>query len=144
MKTDLTAKQLEFCKYYLQSGCATEAYEQAYDINNMKDQTIHNEASKLLKNEKVANFIESVQQREMLGAFNTRQKYLDKLDDIIDNDESTMTEKIQAINTVAKLKQWDKRRAGLQVDYQEEDDLAKLQLSRRYPFAEYPVPIKDI
>ena len=29
-----------------------------------------------------------------------------------------MSEKIQAINTVAKLKQWDKRKTGLQVDYQ--------------------------
>ena len=38
----------------------------------------YNEASKLLKNDKVAEFIEDIQKREMLGAFNTRQKYLDK------------------------------------------------------------------
>ncbi|AXA33175.1 terminase small subunit [Francisella adeliensis] len=125
----LTSKQLEFCKYYLQSGCMTEAYIQAYDTENMKDQTIHNEASKLLKNEKVAEFIESVQKREMLGTFNTRQKYLDKLDDIIDSDDSSMSEKIQAINTVAKLKQWDKRKAGLQVDFQEESDLLQRSLA---------------
>ena len=72
MKTDLTAKQLEFCKYYLQIGCVTEAYIQAYDTENMKDQTIYNEASKLLKSDKVVEFIESVQKREILGVFNTR------------------------------------------------------------------------
>ena len=93
---NLTSKQLEFCKYYLQSGNATEAYIQAYDTENMKDQTIYNEASKLLKNDKVAEFIETIQKREMLGTFNTRQKYLDKLDDIIDSDDSSVVEKIKA------------------------------------------------
>ena len=125
MANNLTSKQLEFCKCYLQSGCISEAYIQAYDTENMKEQTIYNEASKLLKNSKVEAFIETIQQREMLGAFNTRQKYLDKLDDIIDSDDSSMSEKIQAINTVAKLKQWDKRKAGLQIDYQEENDIIK-------------------
>ena len=140
----LTAKQLGFCKYYLQSGCMTEAYEQAYDTENMKDQTIHNEASKLLKHEKVAEFIETIQKREMLGTFNTRQKYLDKLDDIIDSDDSSVVEKIQAINTVAKLKQWDKRKAGLQVDYQEESDLLQYRLWSSNVLGGYNQPRKDI
>ena len=52
----------------------------------------------LLKNEQVAEFIESVQKREMLGTFNTRQKYLDKLDDIIDSDDSSVVEKIHTID----------------------------------------------
>ena len=87
---NLTSKQLEFCKYYLQSVHITEAYMQSYDTENMKDQTIYKEASKLLKNYKVAEFIERIQKREMLGAFNIRQKYLDKLDNIIDGDDSSM------------------------------------------------------
>lgn len=141
---NLTSKQLEFCKYYLQSGHITEAYIQAYDTENMKEQTIYNEASKLLKNDKVAEFIETIQKREMLGTFNTRQKYLDKLDDIIDSDNSSMGEKIQAINTVAKLKQWDKRKAGLQVDYQEENDLIKYQLWKTDFLGGHEIPRKDI
>ncbi|MGQ4004391.1 terminase small subunit [Francisellaceae bacterium CB52] len=141
---NLTSKQLEFCKYYLQSGHITEAYIQSYDTENMKEQTIYNEASKLLKNEKVAEFIESVQKREMLGTFNTRQKYLDKLDDIIDSDDSSVVEKIQAINTVAKLKQWDKRKAGLQVDFQEENDLLKYKIWRNDILGGHEQPRKDI
>ena len=144
MINNLTSKQLNFCKHYLQSASATEAYEQAYDTENMKDQTIYNEASKLLKNEKVMAFIESVQKREMLGVFNTRQKYLDKLDDIIDSDNSSMGEKIQAINTVAKLKQWDKRKAGLQVDYQEEADLLKYKIWHNDILGGHEQPRKDI
>ncbi|AEB26957.1 hypothetical protein FTDG_01344 [Francisella tularensis subsp. novicida GA99-3548] len=144
MTNNLTAKQLEFCKYYLQSGNATEAYIQAYDTENMKEQTIYNEASKLLKHEKVAEFIESIQKREMLGTFNTRQKYLDKLDEIIDSDDSTMAEKIQAINTVAKLKQWDKRKAGLQIDYQEEYDLIQRSLATSLLGDPNRYPRKDI
>ena len=62
----------------------------------------------LLKNEQVAEFIESVQKREMLGTFNTRQKYLDKLDDIIDSDDSSVVEKIHThihthIHTIDKM-----------------------------------------
>ena len=110
----------------------------------MKDQTIYNEASKLLKHEKVAEFIETIQKREMLGAFNTRQKYLDKLDDIIDSDDISMSEKIQAINTVTKLKQWDKRKAGLQVDYQEEEDLLKYKIWRNDILGGHEQPRKDI
>ena len=86
----------------------------------------------LLKSDKVVEFIESVQKREILGVFNARQKYLDKLDEIIDSDNSTMSEKIQAINTVAKLKQWDKRKAGLQVDYQEESNLIKYKACEKF------------
>ena len=98
----------------------------------------------LLKNEKVAEFIESVQKREMLGTFNTRQKYLDKLDDIIDSDDSSVVEKIQAINTVAKLKQWDKRKAGLQVDFQEEEDLLKYRIWHNDILGGHEQPRKDI
>ncbi|MFC4892826.1 terminase small subunit [Pseudofrancisella aestuarii] len=144
MKTDLTAKQLEFCKWVLQGHDYTYAYEQVYDTSKMKKSTINNEASLLMKNEKVLAFIESVQQREMLGVFNTRQKYLDKLDDIIDSKSSTMTEKIQAINTVAKLKQWDKRQAGLQVDYQEENDIQAVKYARETVIGWNEVPQKDI
>lgn len=112
MKTDLTAKQLEFCKQILLGEYQMEAYMMAYDCENMEYDTVKNEASKLMKNKKIIAFINNVRKRELLGTLRTRETYLNKLDDIIDSDESTMGEKIQAINTISKLKLWDKRTYG--------------------------------
>ena len=61
-----------------------------------------------MKNKKVIAFIDGVRKRELKGTLKTRETYLSKLDEIIDSDVSTMTEKIQAINTIVKLKKWDK------------------------------------
>lgn len=55
-----------------------------------------------------------------------------------------MAEKIQAINTVAKLKQWDKRKAGLQIDYQEEYDLIQRSLATSLLGDPDRYPRKDI
>ncbi len=55
-----------------------------------------------------------------------------------------MGEKIQALNTVAKIKQWDKRKAGLQVDYQEEADLLKYKIWHDNILGEHEQPRKDI
>lgn len=50
----LTPKQEKFCLAYVETGNASEAYRQAYDAENMKAESIHVNACKLLKGAKVA------------------------------------------------------------------------------------------
>jgi hypothetical protein len=50
----LTERQERFCLLYVEHGNATEAYRQAYKSAAMKDKTINEAASRLLKNSKVA------------------------------------------------------------------------------------------
>lgn len=65
----LTAKQNQFVLSYLTNGNnATQAYKAAYDTSNMQDETVHSEASKLLKNEKIQQWIEhsQIKQQEVI------------------------------------------------------------------------------
>lgn len=60
-KGKLTPKQEKFCEIYVETGNASEAYRRAYDAGKMSDQAIHVNASKLLKNAKVALRIEELE-----------------------------------------------------------------------------------
>lgn len=53
----LTKKQQDFVIRYAIDGVATQAYRAAYDCAKMSDDTIKNEASRLLKNKKIAQWI---------------------------------------------------------------------------------------
>ena len=56
---ELTDKQQKFVlKYIINGNNASDAYRYAYDCNEMKDESINVEASKLLKNPKVSLWIE--------------------------------------------------------------------------------------
>lgn len=59
----LTSKQETFCKEYITNGGnATQAYKKAYDCSKMKDKTINENASRLLKDSKVRARLEELQQ----------------------------------------------------------------------------------
>jgi Phage terminase, small subunit len=57
----LTVKQETFCRAYIKTGNASEAYRRAYDAKRMKDAAVHVKACELLKNGKVAVRIETLQ-----------------------------------------------------------------------------------
>lgn len=59
----LTPKQEAFANAYLETGNASEAYRRAYDADAMKETAIHVNASKLLKNTKVALRLSELQKR---------------------------------------------------------------------------------
>lgn len=57
----LTLKQETFCKEYISNGGnATQAYKKAYDCSKMKDKTINENASRLLKDSKVKARLEEL------------------------------------------------------------------------------------
>jgi hypothetical protein len=51
----LTLKMEKFCNELLISGCQSEAYRQAFNAKNMKPQSIHSEAYKLLQNPEITH-----------------------------------------------------------------------------------------
>lgn len=60
----LTLKQEAFCRAYIENGGnASEAYRSAYNAGKTKPEAIHANASKLLKNTKVALRIEALQRK---------------------------------------------------------------------------------
>ena len=57
---NLTLKQEAFCQTYIKYGDASKAYREVYSCDKMKDKSIWELSSKLLKNIKVASRIEEL------------------------------------------------------------------------------------
>ena len=59
----LTPKQEKFCREYIKTGNASEAYRLAYDAKNMAAITINKRASELLANSDIAGRIAEINQK---------------------------------------------------------------------------------
>ena len=57
----LTPKQEEFCRGYLETGNASEAYRRAYNAANMKEETIWRKAKECMDNGKVTARLSELQ-----------------------------------------------------------------------------------
>lgn len=57
---DLTPKQEAFCRLYIETGFASEAYRQSYDASRMTSPSINVEASKLLADPRISLRIEQI------------------------------------------------------------------------------------
>ena len=57
----LTTKQEKFCKTFIETGNASEAYRQSYDCQKMKGPTINRNAVALLDNTKITTRVRELQ-----------------------------------------------------------------------------------
>jgi hypothetical protein len=80
----LTIKQDRFCREYVANeGNGAAAYRAAYDAENMSDQVIYNEASKLLDRREVAVRVEQLQERACIMADQTVENLIAELQDAV-------------------------------------------------------------
>jgi phage terminase small subunit len=80
MSDRLTLKQENFIAAYLANGGnATDAYRQAYDCSAMTDKSINENASKLLRNAKVAPRLQVLQEQAATKAVLNRAWVLERL-----------------------------------------------------------------
>lgn len=56
----LTPKQENFCKAYIETGNASEAYRRSYSYKNQKPETINRNAFALLENTKIATRVDKL------------------------------------------------------------------------------------
>ena len=106
---ELTPKQELFCQTYIKTGNASEAYRTAYNASKMKDTTINEKSSRLLKEYKIStrvNFLRNkVEEKHDL----TKDKIINRLKEIIFAQEQLGVDKIdltamnKAIDTVNKM-----------------------------------------
>lgn len=106
---ELTPKQELFCQTYVKTGNASEAYRTAYNASKMKDTTINEKSSRLLKEYKIStrvNFLRNkVEEKHDL----TKDKIINRLKEIIFSQEQLGVDKIdltamnKAIDTVNKM-----------------------------------------
>ena len=56
----MTPKQEQFTRLYVETGNASEAYRQAYNTDNMKPETVTNEAYKLLQDPDISAMVDDL------------------------------------------------------------------------------------
>jgi phage terminase small subunit len=56
----LTQKKIKFAQKYFECGNAVESYKTAYNCQNMKDKSIRDNASKLLKDTDITQYLSSL------------------------------------------------------------------------------------
>ena len=56
----MTPKQEQFARLYVETGNASEAYRQAYNADNMKPETVTNEAYKLLQDPDISAMVDDL------------------------------------------------------------------------------------
>ncbi|WP_439293946.1 terminase small subunit [Lonepinella sp. BR2882] len=113
MMTALTPKQETFCLAYIETGNASEAYRQAYNVEQMKPESVHRKAKELLDNGKVAARIEQLQADNVARHNITVDSLLDELEETrkqaMNNNQLSVA--VSAVMGKAKLLGFDKPKA---------------------------------
>lgn len=78
----LTPKQENFCLAYLETGNASEAYRRAYDVSNMKPESVNRLAKAQLENVKIASRIEELRAPVREKAMLTLESHLARLEEL--------------------------------------------------------------
>ena len=95
----LTAKQEQFVKNIIDGMSQADAYRSAYDTQRMKDKTVWEKASALMKNDKVTARVKEIRDQMMKPTIMTAQERLEYL-----------TRVIQGVETETKV-EWDDGKA---------------------------------
>lgn len=72
----MTPKQEQFARLYVETGNASEAYRQAYNTDNMKPETVTNEAYKLLQTPDISAMVDNLKAE-------ARQRHAVTVDDLL-------------------------------------------------------------
>ena len=75
----LTQKKIKFAQKYFECGNAVEAYKTAYNSQNMKEKSIRDEASKLLKNLDITEYLKKLNakvDKKAIMSYEERMEYL--------------------------------------------------------------------
>lgn len=80
----LTPKQEAFCLAYIETGNASEAYRQAYNVSRMKPETVNRCAKELLDNPKITARIQALRASAAKKAQFTLESHIETLKELRD------------------------------------------------------------
>jgi phage terminase small subunit len=98
----LTAKQESFVQNIVEGMNQADAYRAAYPKQKMSDKTIHEAASRLMKNSKVVARLSEIRKELAKPSIMTAQQRLKWLTDLI-NGEGDLNAKLKAIDIMNKM-----------------------------------------
>ena len=102
----MTPKQLKFSQMIAGGQSQSDAYRDTYDAKNMNPNSIHNEASRLMKNEsvkrKVGALVKAADQKIVSERVATREQVLETLTSLMQEAQPSDTPKIRAAELLGK------------------------------------------
>ena len=96
----MTDKQLKFCNEYLKDFNGSRAYKTTYGCKT--DETAYVNASRLLRNAKVAQYIEERKKKQQEKAIITQEMILQGLKDILQDKKERTGNKLKAMELAGK------------------------------------------
>lgn len=99
----LTAKQEQFCQNIIQGMTQADAYRSAYPDINMLDKTIHEEASRLMANPKIAARVQELRDQIAKEKIMSAQERLIWLTELIQSENETTGDKLRASDQMNKM-----------------------------------------
>lgn len=99
----LTAKQEQFAQNIIKGMSQADAYRSAYSTSRMADKTIHENASRLANDSKIAARIAELRGKIATENIMTAQKRLEWLTELIGDDEAYTSDKLKAIDIMNKM-----------------------------------------
>ena len=126
----LTPKQEKFCLVYMETGNASEAYRQSYNVENMKSETINRNAFAQLENSKIATRIEQIRQEHQQRHNVTIDSLTDELDQIKDLSicDKQYSSAVSSVMGKAKIHGFDKSTIKLELPMVVRKDLSGKEL----------------
>jgi len=85
--SNLTQKQESFCLSYIETGNASEAYRQSYNISGMNESSVNRKAKELMDNGKIRARIEQLRKPAIEAAQITLTEHLNDLKRLRDKAE---------------------------------------------------------
>ena len=99
----LTPKQEKFVQGIIEGKSQADAYRSAYNAKRMTDKTIHEAASKLMADNKIATRVQELREQLAKSTIMTAQQRLEWLTEIIKSDEETTADKLKASDQMNKM-----------------------------------------
>ena len=99
----LTAKQELFVNKIIEGMSQADAYRAAYSTKNMNDKTIHEAASRLASDSKVAARIAELRGQLTKATIMTAQQRLEWLTRLIDSEDEDTNAKLKAVDIMNKM-----------------------------------------
>ncbi|MDP3478144.1 MAG: terminase small subunit [Desulfoprunum sp.] len=99
----MTPKQEAFCKAYLETGNASEAYRRAFGAGKMSPKTINEKASRLLSQDKIRTRVQELKEKLTDKWIWERKDSLRVLSTIADMDKEAATSRISAVKELNSM-----------------------------------------
>ena len=99
----LTPKQEKFVQGIIEGLSQADAYRAAYNCKRMTDKTIHESASKLMADHKIAARVQELRDKIASESIMTARQRLEWLSRIIQSENETTADKLRASDQMNKM-----------------------------------------